>query len=61
MNKIGIQIDSVYRLIRELSKILFWGRVTLFFEKGRIVYVKKEETFKDLPKSGDLSGTKEEC
>jgi len=39
-------MDETLRLIRELHQQRFYGSLTLKFEAGEIVVVKKEETIK---------------
>jgi hypothetical protein len=41
--------------LRSLAKQGFWGAITLKYEAGRIVHVRKEENLKP----SDLSGTPE--
>jgi len=49
--KVGDQID-VQKLVWQLEECRFYGSLTLKFEAGRIVILKKEQTLK----LGDLSG-----
>jgi hypothetical protein len=39
-------MDEAIELIRQLSRERFYGALTLKFEAGRIVIIKKEETLK---------------
>ena len=49
--KVGDQID-LQQLIRQLEECRFYGSLTLKFEAGRIVILKKEQTLNPA----DLSG-----
>jgi hypothetical protein len=45
-------MDEILRLLQKLAHDRFYGALTLRFEAGRIVALKKEETLKPA----DLSG-----
>jgi hypothetical protein len=42
-------MDEAIALLRQLAKERFFGAVTLKFEFGKIVVLKKEETIKPQP------------
>lgn len=42
-------MEEAIALLRQLSKERFFGAVTLKFESGKIVILKKEETIKPQP------------
>jgi hypothetical protein len=39
-------MQEIFELLQRLARERFYGAVTLKFEAGRIVVLKKEETFK---------------
>jgi hypothetical protein len=45
--------ENTAAYLEQLSRTMFWGSVTLKFEGGRIVHIRKEENLKPT----DLSGT----
>ena len=42
----GISVNEAVELIEKLTRERFYGTVTIKFEAGRVVLIKKEETFK---------------
>ncbi len=44
----GITPEAINKLIQDLIKEQFWGKLVIVFENGKITYIKKEQTFKNL-------------
>ena len=44
----GLAKEELYKLIMALSENSFYGKLTISFENGRILVLKKEETIKSL-------------
>jgi hypothetical protein len=47
-------MQEIFELLRTLARDRFYGAVTLKFEAGKIVVLKKEETFKPTDLSEKL-------
>lgn len=41
-----LKLRIVHSLLQDLTKARFFGKVQLTFERGKITFVKKEETMK---------------
>ena len=39
-------VDTTFDFVEDLAKAKFWGSVTIKFEHGRVVHIRKEENFK---------------
>jgi hypothetical protein len=48
---VNYSIEEILKILGKLEKEDFYGKATLVFEKGKIRYIKKEETIMK-PKSG---------
>ena len=52
MRDLGAEMEDALALLKQLASERFYGSVTLKFEGGRVVLLKKEQTLKPT----DLSG-----
>jgi len=49
-------MEEIFALIRRLAVERFYGSLTLKFESGKVVVLKKEETIKPANRYRDLRG-----